>query len=96
MTRHVILKRWEDDGRARASCSCGEQFAEPEWVQRALAIAEHKKAAKAQPVRHRPIITHTGGAFAYLRCAPCGWTRVVRGFDRADAVLSAHREDVTA
>ena len=97
MTHHAILKRWEDNAGAHATCSCGEQFSRPHWVLRSVDIADHKKAAKAQalPVRHAPAVIHAGGTWSYLRC-PCGWSSVVRGFDHAETVASAHRQEAPA
>ena len=96
MNRHTITRRWEDEGESKAICSCGEQFEEPDWTQRAMAIAEHRKAAKVEvlPVWHRPSYV-VRGAWCHVHC-PCGWTSAAHGYRRAEAAWSAHQRQEVA
>jgi hypothetical protein len=96
MTRHVIVKRWEDGTGARATCSCGEQFAEPDWIERAVSIADHWKAPKGQrqAPAHRPAVVEIQGGWVYLRCDGCEWTAVHRSFEAAGGAAKAHRRKV--
>jgi hypothetical protein len=82
MRRHVITRRWEDEGQSRASCSCGEQFASPDWILRSVDIADHLNAVRAQerPVRHRPSYPARDGC---LRLVLVRVDLHPRGYERA-------------
>jgi hypothetical protein len=96
--RHVVTKRWEDETGARAVCSCGQEFAETDWIERAVAIADHRKEAKrrGEAPAHRPAVVDVQGGWVYLRCAECGWTAVHRSFEAAGGAARAHRRKVTS